>query len=201
MADLNPRVILPSHGPIPADPAAAFAAALRRAQRLVDDPAGAVWYGARRIFAFALMIRDGIPADKVEPYLTARAWLTDAARLLDAAPEALAAELVTAMLRSGATVLRDVRFHAAASHTSVAPETLRVPTRVPGRRPSRADTRWKEGGASRSSRLPASLAVRSGQKVCSGAENVPAATSAANVLGHHLDQHGERTGRLQRLRL
>ncbi|MEE1745205.1 hypothetical protein [Streptomyces sp. JV184] len=31
------------------------------------------------------------------------------------------------MLRSGATVLRDVRFHAAASHTSVAPETLRVP--------------------------------------------------------------------------
>ena len=63
LADLAPRVLLPAHGPLPADPGAAFATALRRAQRLVDDPAGAVWYGARRIFAFALMIRDGIPAD------------------------------------------------------------------------------------------------------------------------------------------
>lgn len=127
MADLDPRMILPSHGPILTDPAAAFASAVSRAQRLVDDPAGAVWYGARRIFAFALMIRDGIPADEVEPYLHARAWLTDAARLLDVTPEVLAAELVTTMLRSGAVVLRDGRIRAAAGHTSVAPEALRVP--------------------------------------------------------------------------
>ncbi|MFH8597213.1 MBL fold metallo-hydrolase [Streptomyces rimosus] len=127
MADLDPRVILPSHGPAPADPGAAFAAALRRAQRLVDDPGGAVWYGARRIFAFALMIRDGIPAGEVEPYLHARAWLTDAARLLGRTPEALAAELVATMLGSGAVVLRDGRLHAAADHVAVPAEALRVP--------------------------------------------------------------------------
>lgn len=127
MADLAPRVLLPSHGPIPADPGAAFAAALRRARRLVDDPAGAVWYGARRIFAFALMIRDGIPAAEVEPYLHARAWLADAARLLGRAPEELAAELVDTMLRSGAVVLRDGRLHAAAEHTPVTAQSLRVP--------------------------------------------------------------------------
>ena len=127
LADLAPRVILPSHGPIPTDPGAALTAALRRARRLVDDPAGAVWYGARRVFAFALIIRGGIPADEVETYLHARAWLTDAARLLDVTPETLAAELVTTMLRNGATVLRDGRVHAAADHTSVAPEALRVP--------------------------------------------------------------------------
>jgi glyoxylase-like metal-dependent hydrolase (beta-lactamase superfamily II) len=69
LADLAAQVLLPAHGPIPADPATAFATALARAQRLVDDPAGAVWYGARRIFAFALMIRDGIPTHEVEPYL------------------------------------------------------------------------------------------------------------------------------------
>ena len=102
LVDLAPRVLLPAHGPIPADPGAALAAALRRAQRLVDDPAGAVWYGARRIFAFALMIRGGIPADEVEPYLHARAWLTDAARLLGRTPEALATELIDTMLRSSA---------------------------------------------------------------------------------------------------
>ncbi|WP_369254202.1 hypothetical protein [Streptomyces sp. R35] len=56
-----------------------------------------------------------------------RAWLTDAARLLDVHPEALAAELVTTMLTSGAIVLRDGRLYAAADHTPVAPEALRVP--------------------------------------------------------------------------
>ncbi|MFB7373066.1 MBL fold metallo-hydrolase [Streptomyces sp. NPDC056222] len=127
MADLAPRVILPSHGPVPADPSAAFASALRRAQRLVDDPAGAVWYGARRILAFALMIRGGIPAEAIESYLHARAWLTDAAALLGLTPEALAEELVTTMLTSSAIVLRDGRLHAAADHTPVAPGTLRVP--------------------------------------------------------------------------
>lgn len=127
LAALAPRVILPSHGPVPADPSAAFATALRRAQRLVDDPGGALWYGARRIFAFALMIRDGMTTSEVEPYLHARAWLTDAARLLDVAPESLATELVTTMLAGGAIVLRDGRLHAAAPHTPVTAESLRVP--------------------------------------------------------------------------
>ncbi|WP_329213933.1 MBL fold metallo-hydrolase [Streptomyces sp. NBC_01485] len=127
LADLRPRSVLPAHGPMPADPSATFAAAVRRAQRLVDDPAGAVWYGARRIFAFALMIRGGVPADEVEPYLHVRAWLTDAARLLGEAPEALATELVDTMLRSGAIALRDGRLHATAEHTPVTAESLRVP--------------------------------------------------------------------------
>lgn len=127
MADLAPRMILPSHGPIPAEPATAFAAALRRAQRLVDDPGGAVWYGARRIFAFALMIREGIPSDEVEPYLLVRTWLTDAARALDVSPESLAAELVTTMVSSGAVALRNGRLHAAADHTPTTAETLHVP--------------------------------------------------------------------------
>jgi len=127
LADLRPRVLLPSHGPIPADPGIAFATAIRRDQRLVDDPAGAVWYGARRIFAFALMIRGGIPAGEVESYLHARAWLIDAARLLARTPEALATELVETMLGSGAIVLRDHRLHAAAEHTPVPAGSLRVP--------------------------------------------------------------------------
>jgi glyoxylase-like metal-dependent hydrolase (beta-lactamase superfamily II) len=69
LADVAPRVLLPSHGPIPTDPGAAFTSALRRIQRLVDDPDTLVWHAARRIFAFALMIRDGIPVDEAEPYL------------------------------------------------------------------------------------------------------------------------------------
>ena len=57
LAGLSPRVLIPAHGPVPADTASALAAALRRAQRPVDDSEGAVWYGIRRVFAFALMGR------------------------------------------------------------------------------------------------------------------------------------------------
>jgi hypothetical protein len=127
LAELNPRVLLPAHGPIPHDPAAAIAAGLRRARRLVDDPAGAVRYGARRILAFAVMIRNGIPVRDIEPYLHARAWVTDAARLLDTTGEDFAAELVDSMLRGGALISRDVRLHATADHTPVSAKTLRVP--------------------------------------------------------------------------
>ena len=126
LTDLRPRVLLPAHGPIPADTDGALASARRRGQRHVDDPDGAVRYGARRIFVFALMIRGGIPADEVEPYLHARAWLTNAARLC-LTPEALAAELVETMIRGGAVVARNNRLHAAAEHIPVTPGTLQVP--------------------------------------------------------------------------
>jgi glyoxylase-like metal-dependent hydrolase (beta-lactamase superfamily II) len=127
LADLAPRVLLPAHGPIPADTGAALAAALRRAQRLVDDPDGAVWYSARRIFAYALMIRGGIPVATVEPYLQARAWLQDAARLLDRSAEDFAVELIKSMLHGRSIVLREERLHAALEHTPVEPGSLRVP--------------------------------------------------------------------------
>lgn len=127
IAALHPRVLLPAHGPIPADPEAALAHAHRRAQRLVDDPDGAVWYGARRIFAYAVMIRGGIPVETVEEYLLARSWLTDAAALLRRTAEDVVAELVTTMRRGGAVVERDGRLRAAADHTPVAPHTLDQP--------------------------------------------------------------------------
>lgn len=126
LADLSPRVVLPGHGPIPADPDAVFATALRRAQRLLDDPDGAVWYGARRIFAYALMIYDGIPKGELEPYLHARAWVRDAARLLRTSPDAFATELSETMLRSGAIIVLDERVRAASQYAPVKPESLRV---------------------------------------------------------------------------
>jgi glyoxylase-like metal-dependent hydrolase (beta-lactamase superfamily II) len=127
LVDLAPRVLLPSHGPIPADTGAALATALRRAQRLVDDPDGAVWYSSRRLLAYALMIRGGIPVATVEPYLHARAWLRDAARLLHRSTEDFAAELIESMLRGRSVVVRDARLHAALEHTPVEPAALRVP--------------------------------------------------------------------------
>ena len=111
----------------PGRPQAAFAAALRRAQRLVDDPDGAVWYGARRIFAFALMIRGGIPHTTVADYLVGRAWLVDAAAQLRRNTDNLAEELVSEMLTSGAILLDEGLMKAASEHSPVTPATLQVP--------------------------------------------------------------------------
>ncbi|ORJ52994.1 MBL fold metallo-hydrolase [Mycobacterium simiae] len=127
MTDLRPRVLLPAHGPIPSDASAALAAARRRAQRLIDDPENAVWYGARRIFAFALMIHDGIAVNAVESYLHKRLWLVDAARLLRTTPEAFAAELIEAMLASPAIVCRNGLLYAAAEYTPVEMLPVGVP--------------------------------------------------------------------------
>jgi hypothetical protein len=73
------------------------------------------------------MIRDGVPVDEVETYLVARAWLTDAARLLGRTPADLAAELVDTMIASGALTVRDGDLVAAADHAPVDPLSLRVP--------------------------------------------------------------------------
>lgn len=124
---LHPRVLLPAHGPIPADPASALAQAHRRAKRLVDDPDGSVWYAARRVFAFALIIRGGLPVDTVHDYLLARAWLTDAADLLRRPAGELATELVDTMRRSGSVTEQDGRIRAAADHAPVDPGSLDQP--------------------------------------------------------------------------
>ena len=127
LTDLHPHIILPAHGPLPTEPGAVLAAAHRRAQRLVEDPHGAVWYGARRIFAFALMIRDGIPTDQVETYLLQRQWLIDAAKQLDRNADALATELIDGMLDSGAITIQDGQLRATAEHTPVPPAALDIP--------------------------------------------------------------------------
>ncbi|MDN5860828.1 MAG: MBL fold metallo-hydrolase [Pseudonocardia sp.] len=127
IAALHPRVLLPAHGPVPGDPEAALAQAHRRARRLVDDPDGAVWYGARRILAYALIIRDGIPLHALESYLLQRAWLTDAADLLRRPAAEIATELVDTMRRSGAVVERDGRLCTATDYAPVDPATLDHP--------------------------------------------------------------------------
>ena len=108
-------------------PAAAFTAGLSQAQRLVDDPVGAIRYGARRILGFALSIRDGIPSSDIHTYVQTRPWAVDTARALGITVHEFTADLIDSMLRSGAITKRDNRFHASADHIPVTAESLRVP--------------------------------------------------------------------------
>jgi glyoxylase-like metal-dependent hydrolase (beta-lactamase superfamily II) len=119
LTELGPRVLLPAHGPIPTNTVECLFHARRRARRLVDDYDGALWYFARRVFSYQLMLRDGMPLADVEPYLRVRPWLVDAARLLRRERDSFIEELVDSMLRSGAMYLSDGRLNTATEYTPV----------------------------------------------------------------------------------
>jgi hypothetical protein len=108
LAALPVRFAFSGHGPAVADPSAAFARARGRYEKLRNDPARIAWHGMKRIFAYALMIYDGIPVTEVDAYLFRCGWLIDHARkVLNTDPETLVRDLLAEMRRIGAVVERD----------------------------------------------------------------------------------------------
>ncbi len=112
LSRLAVRTALPGHGGPILDPPAVFAAAHTRYERMRADPQRAGWHACKRIFAFALMIRDGIPLDDVDTYLTRQPWLVDhASKVFDTDAETLAADLLAQMRRTRAVEERGGRLH------------------------------------------------------------------------------------------
>jgi glyoxylase-like metal-dependent hydrolase (beta-lactamase superfamily II) len=122
LAGLPVRCCLSGHGPLITDPPGALAHARSRYERMLADPSRAAWHGMKRIFAYALMINDGMPLAGVTDYLTSRAWLIDyATRVLKVTPELLAEDLLAEMRRARAVVERDGVLRAATPYTAPAP--------------------------------------------------------------------------------
>jgi glyoxylase-like metal-dependent hydrolase (beta-lactamase superfamily II) len=91
------------HGPVTTDPAAAIATAARRLAAWRRDPERMAWHGAKRVFAYGLMVDGGLPEHAIAPYLLARAWFVAYAAMPFRVPPAdLVAPLLSEMLRSGA---------------------------------------------------------------------------------------------------
>lgn len=100
---LMPQLALSGHGPAITDPTTAFARARKKLEKLRDDPEAVAWHAAKRIFAYALMIEDGLSREAVMPYLLAAPWVMALARTpMGQTPDAFAEKLLTEMLRSGA---------------------------------------------------------------------------------------------------
>ena len=124
LASLRPRVVLPGHGPRPVDLDAFFANGRRRLQRLIDSPEEMVWYGARRVFGFALMIYDGIDERELPSYLHSRGWVQGAARQLHMTVESFSEELVQGMLKSGGIARNDGRIRTTAPYSRLDPKGM-----------------------------------------------------------------------------
>jgi glyoxylase-like metal-dependent hydrolase (beta-lactamase superfamily II) len=117
LASLSVRCALSGHGALISDPAAALARTHARYTKMRSDPVRSAWHAMKRIFAYALMIYDGLPLDVVDSYLLERAWLVDyATKVLHVAPAQLARDLRSEMGRIGAAVEREGRLHATTPH-------------------------------------------------------------------------------------
>jgi glyoxylase-like metal-dependent hydrolase (beta-lactamase superfamily II) len=91
------------HGPVTTDPADAIATAARRLVAWRRDPERMAWHGAKRVFAYGLMVGGGLPEHAIAPYLLACPWFSDyAATPFRVPPADLVAPLLAEMLRSGA---------------------------------------------------------------------------------------------------
>ena len=91
------------HGPPTLDPAATLATAARRLQRWRREPERMAWHGAKRVFAYALMVGNGLHEAEVAPMLHASPWFTAYASAVFRTPAAdLVPVLLAEMLRSGA---------------------------------------------------------------------------------------------------
>ncbi len=106
-AVMSIRVAYSGHGAVIDEPKTAIEAALKRYRSWLTEPEKMAWHGAKRIFAYALMLRDGLQEADVEPYLLECLWLLDFSRhIFNQAPAIFAENLLTEIVRSGAAEWR-----------------------------------------------------------------------------------------------
>jgi glyoxylase-like metal-dependent hydrolase (beta-lactamase superfamily II) len=128
LAALPVRFAFSGHGPAITEPAAAFARARGRYEKMRADPARTAWHGMKRIFAYALMIFDGLPVAEIDAYLLQCAWLVDHAKIvLGTDPEALVRDLLREMRRIGAIIERDGKLYPTTAYRRPAPGWRRQP--------------------------------------------------------------------------
>jgi len=120
MKRLPVRWACSGHGPaIGENLAAAIDAALRRYERWLDDPQKMAWHACKRIFAYKLMLVNGLLEREVVPYLLRSLWFQDYSRaVFGLEPPEFVQPLLEEMLRSGAAGWRDGRLVALAPHTA-----------------------------------------------------------------------------------
>jgi glyoxylase-like metal-dependent hydrolase (beta-lactamase superfamily II) len=117
------------HGPATLDPAAAIDVAARRLAAWRRDPERMAWHGAKRVFAYALMVEGGLAEAEVRPYLLASPWFPAYAAIpFRVAPGELVAPLLAEMLRSGAARWEGGRLVAGSPFIPPPPGWARAPT-------------------------------------------------------------------------
>ena len=130
---LSVRVAVSGHGPVHDDPHAAMRSALRRYERWLKDPSRVAWHACKRIFSYALILKDGMTEAMVHEYLLACPWFQDYSRTyLQQTPADFVRPLVEEMVRSEAAAWQNGQLVATAAYTP--PPNDWYPSPLPPRR-------------------------------------------------------------------
>ncbi|WP_158745996.1 MBL fold metallo-hydrolase [Acidisphaera sp. L21] len=129
LAELRIGCALSGHGPPTTDPAAALAVAARRLAGWRSAPERMAWHGAKRVFAYALMVENGLDEAEITPLLLRSPWFVAyAAMPFCVDPADLVGPLMAEMLRSGAARWQGGRLVAGSPYTPPPPGWAWAPT-------------------------------------------------------------------------
>ena len=102
------EIAISGHGGIHHDPKSAIENALHRYERWQKDPQKIAWHACKRIFSYAIMLKNGIQRDDIEPYLLQCPWFQDYSQTyFQVLPTDFIQPLLDEMMRSGATIWKD----------------------------------------------------------------------------------------------
>jgi hydroxyacylglutathione hydrolase len=103
LSRLRIRKAYSGHGPQIENPLAAIDIARQRYEKYQRTPEKIQWHAVKRIFAYTLIIKDGLAKGEIEKYLLSCGWFQDFARYsFQHDPEEFIKVLLNEMLRSGA---------------------------------------------------------------------------------------------------
>jgi hydroxyacylglutathione hydrolase len=129
LAELRVARAWSGHGPATSDPAAAIAEAARRLQGWRRHPERMAWHGAKRVFAYDLMVVGGLQEHEIAPFLLDSPWFSAyAAMPFGLTPAAFMEPLLAEMLRSAAAVWQGGRLVAGNPFTPPPPGWARAAT-------------------------------------------------------------------------
>lgn len=117
LAKLNPTISYSGHGAITENPLERIDSARHRLERWLKKPDRIAWHGMKRIFAYHLMLTDGLNETEIHSYLLSAPWFNDyGTKLFNTAPQDFIQPLLTEMLRSGAAIWHDSQLKASAPY-------------------------------------------------------------------------------------
>ncbi|MFN8483683.1 MAG: MBL fold metallo-hydrolase [Anaerolineae bacterium] len=130
LAALRPRWACSGHGAPMEHPLRAIDDARRRYDSWLSAPEKVAWHGCKRIFAYQLMLRQGIAEADVAPYLLGCLWYQDFTRhIFEATPEDFIEPFLAEMVRSRAATWHNGRLVALTPHNPPPPGWAVGPTR------------------------------------------------------------------------
>lgn len=113
LASLNAQAIYPGHGHAIHDVAANFHRVRERLDSYIANPKKMALHALKQYFIFSLMLKDGIPAQDLESYLSQiPAFIDYSERYLDAEPRVVLGKILDELSARGHVVLRDGMWHA-----------------------------------------------------------------------------------------